>query len=82
MDFNQVDPNWADTLRPSKLPSSENQFGNDGRFGLSAKQSRLGVRAELPTANGPIKTQFEFDLYGTGPDAGQTTIRFRHGWGQ
>ena len=82
VDFNQVDPNWADTLRPSKLPNAPNQFGNDGRFGLSAKQSRLGVRAELPTANGPVKAQFEFDLYGTGPDAGQTTIRFRHGWGQ
>ena len=82
VDFNQVDPNWADTLRPSKLPNAPNQFGNDGRFGISAKQSRLGVRAELPTANGPVKAQFEFDLYGTGPDAGQTTIRFRHGWGQ
>jgi hypothetical protein len=81
-DFNQVNPAWADTLRPSKLPSFPNEFGNDGRFSVSAKQSRLGVRGEIPTANGPVKGQFEFDMYGTGPDAGQTTIRLRHAWGQ
>jgi DcaP outer membrane protein len=81
-DFNQVNPAWADTLRPSRLPSYPNEFGNDGRFSVSAKQSRLGVRGELPTANGPVKGQFEFDMFGTGSDAGLTTIRLRHAWGQ
>jgi hypothetical protein len=81
-DFNQVDPAWADSLRPSKLPSAPNQFGEDGRFNASAKQSRLGVRASMPTSNGDIKAQFEFDLFGTGKDAGQTTMRMRHAWGQ
>src|SRR5262245_61090536 len=82
IDFNQVNPDWADTLRPSRMPSFENQFGADGRFILSAKQSRLGARGEFPTDHGPVKAQFEFDMYGTGPDAGLTTIRLRHAWGQ
>jgi hypothetical protein len=77
-DFNQVDPAWADALRPSKLPSSANQYGEDGRFNLNAKQSRLGVRASM----GDVKGQFEFDLFGTGKDAGLTTMRMRHAWGQ
>jgi hypothetical protein len=81
-DFNQVDPAWADTLRPSKLPSSANQYGEDGRFNANAKQSRLGVRASMPTSNGDVKGQFEFDMFGTGKDAGLTTIRLRHAWGQ
>jgi len=81
-DFNQVDPAWADTLRPSKLPSSPNQYGEDGRFSANAKQSRLGVRASMPTSNGDVKGQFEFDMFGTGKDAGLTTIRLRHAWGQ
>ena len=78
----QNDPNWSDVNRPSKLPSSPNQYGNDGHFYLSAKQSRFGVKGTLPTSDGDIKTQFEFDMYGTGKDAGLTTIRLRHAWGQ
>src|SRR5580765_5523133 len=58
IDFNQVNPDWADTLRPSRLPSFENQFGQDGRSSLSAKQSRLGARGEFPTNHGPVKAQF------------------------
>ena len=36
----------------------------------------------MPTANGAVKAQFEFDMFGVGGDAGQTTIRLRHAWGQ
>ena len=36
----------------------------------------------MPTADGPVKAQFEFDMFGVGADAGQTTIRLRHAWGQ
>src|SRR5205809_4200425 len=74
-DFNQNNPDWYDVNRPSRLPSFENQFGQDGRFYLSPRQSRLGVKGEIPTANGPVKGQFEFDMFGVGADAGQTTIR-------
>ena len=40
-DFKVVNPDWADTLRPSKLPSYDGQFGEDGNFGASVKQSRF-----------------------------------------
>jgi hypothetical protein len=81
-DFNQNDPKWYDVSRPTKLPSVDGQFGEDGRFYISPRQSRLGVRADLPTSNGNVKAQFEFDMFGVGGDAGQTTIRLRHAWGQ
>jgi DcaP outer membrane protein len=81
-DFNQNDPNWFDLNRPSRLPSSPNQFGQDGRFYLSARQSRFGVRSTVPTSMGDVKANFEFDMFGTGKDAGLTTIRLRHAYGQ
>jgi hypothetical protein len=31
---------------------------------------------------GELKTIFEFELYGVGVDAGQTTFRLRHAWGE
>ena len=68
--------------RPSRLPNVANQFGQDGHFYLSARQSRFGVKGTLPTSNGDVKGQFEFDMFGVGGDAGQTTIRLRHAWGQ
>ena len=81
-DFNRVDPAWAATLRPSKIPTTDGVFGSDGQAILSARQSRLGVQANLPTDMGAVYTKFEFDLFGVGVDAGQTTIRLRHAYGQ
>jgi hypothetical protein len=77
-DFKQNNPDWFDVSRPSRLPKFENEFGQDGRFYMSARQSRLGARA----SNGDMKATFEFDMFGVGSDAGKTTIRLRHAWGQ
>jgi len=81
-DFKQNNPDWFDVMRPSRLPSFANEFGEDGRFYLSARQSRLGVSGTRMTSHGEMKAVFEFDLFGVGGDAGQTTIRPRHMWGQ
>ncbi|HKW00627.1 MAG TPA: DcaP family trimeric outer membrane transporter [Vicinamibacterales bacterium] len=81
-DFNQNNPDWYDIVRPTKLPSFAKQYGEDGHFYLSPRQSRFGVKGELPTTDGNVKGQFEFDMFGVGPDAGITTIRLRHAWGQ
>jgi len=78
----QNDPNWFDVVRPSKLPAFENQFGADGRFFAGVRQSRIGTKAFIPTSKGEIKTTFEWELFGTGVDAGQTTFRLRHAWGE
>ena len=80
--FTQIDPNWTDTLRVTKLPSIEDQFGRDNNTFAGVRQSRLGVRAALPTDLGELKTTFEFELFGTGVDEGQTTFRLRHAYGE
>ena len=80
--FEKNDPLWFDVLRPTKLPAFENEFGGDGRWFSGVRQSRLGVRSFTPTDLGELRTIFEFELFGTGVDAGQTTFRLRHAWGE
>lgn len=81
-DFRQNDPDWFDVNRPTKLPSFADAFGRDGRMFAGARQSRLGVHAALPTESGDVKATFEFDMFGVGADAGQTTIRLRLAYGE
>jgi len=81
-DFKQIDPNWTDTLRVTKLPSVEDEFGRDHSTFAGVRQSRLGVRSSTPTSLGELKTTFEFELFGTGVDEGQTTFRLRHAYGE
>lgn len=81
-DFGRVHPDWEDTLRPSRIGIDEEQYGDDGQVSFSVKQSRLGVKGTVPTARGPINTRFEFDMFGVGDDAGQTTVRLRHAYGE
>jgi hypothetical protein len=81
-DFKQINPNWFDTLRVTRLPSFEKQFGEDNNTFAGVRQSRLGVRSSTPTSLGDLKTIFEFELFGTGVDEGQTTFRLRHAWGE
>ncbi len=78
----QNDPAWFDVLRPTKLPSYENEFGSDGKFYSGVRQSRLGVESITPTSLGDLKTIIEFELFGVGSDAGETTFRLRHAWGE
>jgi outer membrane DcaP-like protein len=78
----QNDPNWFDVIRPTKLPAFSNQFAPNGKVFYGVRQSRLGVKSTTPTKYGELKTQFEFELFGTGVDAGQTTFRLRHAYGE
>ncbi|HKX99513.1 MAG TPA: hypothetical protein VJL86_07330, partial [Steroidobacteraceae bacterium] len=70
----QNDPDWFDVLRPTKLPAFEDEFGEDGEWFASVRQSRLGVKTNTETSLGNLYTVFEFELFGTGVDAGQTTF--------
>jgi hypothetical protein len=81
-DFKAINPNWTDTLRVTRLPSFEGQFGEDHNTFAGVRQSRLGVRTTVPTDLGDLKTTFEFELFGTGVDEGQTTFRLRHAYGE
>jgi hypothetical protein len=66
----------------TKLPKVANEFGEDHNTFAGVRQSRLGVRSYTPTPLGALKTIFEFELFGTGVDSGQTTFRLRHAWGE
>ncbi len=81
-DFTQIHPNWFDTLRVTRLPKFENEFGEDHSTFAGVRQSRLGFRSSTPTDLGDFTTIFEFELFGTGVDEGQTTFRLRHAWGE
>lgn len=81
-DFNRVHPSWNDTLRPSRIPTTDGQYGSDGQASLSAKQSRFGVQSSLPVDGETLFTKIEIDFFGVGVDEGQTTPRFRHAYGQ
>lgn len=81
-DFKRVNPDWDATLRPSKIPTIDGLYGDDGQSVISVRQSRLGVRARQPIAGDDLFVRFEFDLYGVGDDAGQTTFRLRHAYGE
>ena len=80
-DFNRVDPDWESTLRPSRIPTDEGAYGGDGQSIFSIRQSRLGVLANGTLAGKPYEARFEFDLFGTGSDVGQTTFKIRHAYG-
>jgi hypothetical protein len=77
-DFKRVNPDWDATLRPSRIPTEKGQFGGNGQSIFSVRQSRLGAKATGNIWGKPYEAKFEFDLYGTGVDAGQTTFRVRH----
>ena len=80
--FNSINPDWFDVMRPTQLPSFEGEFGRNGRTFAGVRQTRFGVKGIEPTKYGELKTLFEWEVFGVGVDAGQTTFRLRHRlWG-
>lgn len=80
--FNSIDPNWFDVMRPTKLPSFKNEFGTSGNFFVSVRQTRFGVKTTTNTGLGELKTDFLFDLMGFGKNTGQTTFHLINGYGE
>jgi hypothetical protein len=84
-DFNRVDPSWNAALRPSKIPVTcpgDAGCGKDGETIFSMRQTRLGFLGTMPSEFGEITGKLEADLFGVGTDAGQTTLRLRHAYGE
>jgi DcaP outer membrane protein len=79
----RLDPAWDDAFRPSRI-CIDGACGSDGQSSFSVKQSRFGVKGDMPTRAGtaPLAFKFEFDLFGVGVDAGQTTFRLRQAYGE
>lgn len=78
----QIQPDWFDVIRPTKMAAFEDEFGPDGSTYFSVRQTRFGVKSWVPTKLGEMFAVFEFELFGTGADAGQTTFRLRHAYGE
>ena len=80
--FGQINPNWFDVERPTQLPSFTNQYPPSGSVFAGVRQTRFGVKSSTTTPHGDLNTVFEFELFGTGVDVGQTTFRLRHAYGE
>ena len=82
-DFNRVNPNWTATLRPSRIPTTDGEFGSNGQAIISVRQSRFGVKGTTPVEGGEELTyKFDFDLFGVGNNEGQTTFRLQNFYGE
>jgi len=79
-DFDRVAPDYEETLVPTTIPTVPGLYGSDGNFIFSVKQSKLSFVSEGDTPLGHVLGWFEFDLFGTGSNAGQTTFNLRHAW--
>src|SRR5512135_3469865 len=54
--FTRINPDWYDTLRVSKLPSFNDEFGKNGDAYAGVRQTRFGVKTSTPTGLGDLKT--------------------------
>ena len=80
--FNQIHPNWFDTMRLTKLPKVEEEYGKDGSTSPAFASRAWACARRRPPTLGDLKTIFEFELFGVGVDEGQTTFRLRHAYGE
>ena len=86
-DAKKMDPTWQAAFRPSKIAvncppvGTDPGCGTNGQTTFSVRQSKFGVKGFLPTTEGVVKTQFEFDLYGMGANAGETMFHLQQAWG-
>lgn len=76
------DPDWFDVVRPTRLPSFDGEYAPDGHYFTGVRQTRMGFKGYTDTYCGEIKTQFEYEMFGVGADAGQTTFRLRYAWAE
>ena len=81
-DFKQISPSWFDALRINRMPKFKDEFAPDGKVFFGVRQTRFGVKGYTPTPIGELTACYEFDMFGTGADEGQTTMRLRYAYGQ
>ena len=80
--FNQVNPDYFDVMRPTQLPSYKSEYGTDGNVYFGVRQSMLGFKSFTPTKYGELMTRFAFDLFGVGADAGRTTFHMLYAYAE
>ena len=84
-DIKQMHPDWIGGFRPSKIPVNPEDpgWGTNGHTYFSVRPTTFRFEGVMPTEHryGDIRLRFEFDLFGTGLHAGETTIRLRLAYG-
>jgi len=80
--FNQINPDYFDVMRPTQLPSYKNEYGTDGNVYFGVRQSSLGFKSFTQTRYGELMTRFTFDLFGVGADAGRTTFHMLYAYAE
>ncbi|KUJ84631.1 hypothetical protein AWR36_002955 [Microbulbifer flavimaris] len=75
-------PQSFDVVRPTQLPSFDGEYEPDGKYYTGVRQSRIGFEGISQTPCGEIKTRFEYDMFGFGPDAGETAFHLRYAWAE
>jgi hypothetical protein len=80
--FNQVNPDYYDVMRPTQLPSYKNEYGTDGNVYFGVRQSMLGFKSFTQTRYGELMTRFAFDLFGVGSDAGRTAFHMLYAYAE
>lgn len=80
--FNQVNPDFYDVLRPTQLPVYKNQYGSDGTVFYSVRQSMLGLESITPTPKGNLTILFMMDLFGVGTNTGQTAFHILYAYAE
>ncbi|MBO9683087.1 MAG: hypothetical protein J7502_10545 [Flavisolibacter sp.] len=80
--IDQMNPDWIDLLRVTKLPQCKDQFAPNGKIYFGMRDTRIGFNNWSNTPLGKLKINFEFDLFGVGPNVGQTIFRFRKAYGE
>lgn len=78
-DFQRVNPDWTGAFRPTRI-ATRGEYGTGSQTTLQVRQSRFGVVGDGIIADRPYKVNFEFDLFGVGANAGQTTFRMRRAY--
>ncbi|UKJ07780.1 DcaP family trimeric outer membrane transporter [Solitalea lacus] len=78
--FNQVNPDYFDVMRPTQLPAFKNQYGTDGNVYFGVRQSMLDFKSFTPTRLGKLMTRLTFDLFGVANDAGRTTFHMLYAY--
>lgn len=81
-DLDQSNPLWFDVVRPTQLPAYPYEYGTNGNIFFSVRQTRLGLLTSTPTGKDTLQGKFEFDMFGVGVNAGETTFHLRHAFVQ
>jgi len=75
--FYDLDFAQGDLTRAGRV--GDPAFATDGEFDTSVRVTRFGIRSNTNTGIGPVATQLEFDLFGSGGDESTSpNLRLRH----